>query len=67
MAKNPVVVPILTRLISTHTIKRDYLAITEGIFDQKEGVIDLPIGKDENDKRKRKVDGIGALPARTRY
>ncbi|MDN4847631.1 RluA family pseudouridine synthase [Ligilactobacillus salivarius] len=67
VAKNPVVVPILTRLISMHTIKRDYLAVTEGIFDQKEGVIDLPIGKDENDKRKRKVDGIGALPARTHY
>ncbi|MBW1604902.1 RluA family pseudouridine synthase [Lactobacillus sp. Sy-1] len=65
--KNPVVVPILTRLISEKQIQRNYLAWVDGIVKPANGTIDLPIGLDPNDQRKRLVNGINAVPAVTHY
>jgi len=67
IAKNPVVVPILDRLISTKQIARNYLAWVSGEFDQQKGTIELPIGRDPEDKRKRMVAGLQAQPALTTY
>ncbi|WP_283587588.1 RluA family pseudouridine synthase [Limosilactobacillus viscerum] len=66
VAKNPVVVPVLNRLISDGMIHREYLAVVSGQM-QGRGVLDWPIGKDPDDKRKYCVAGRGAKPARTDY
>lgn len=67
IAKNPVVVPIMTELIKTKRIKRTYLTWVHGHFDQAEGIIDAPIGRDPEDKRKRLVNGLNPQNAVTHY
>lgn len=66
VAKNPVVVPVLNRLISAGKIHREYVAVVSGRM-QGNGVLDWPIGKDLSDRRKYCVDGAGAKSARTDY
>lgn len=67
VGKNPVVVPILVRLIKDKVINRIYTAVVNGQFKQLNGVIESPIGLDPDDKRKRKIDGINPLSAKTAY
>lgn len=66
VAKNPVVVPVLNRLISTGKIHRHYCAVVAGTL-TGQGDFSWPIGKDATDRRKYRVDGLGAKPARTHY
>lgn len=67
IAKNPVVVPILDRLISSGRIHRTYLAIASGHLFPSTGSWYWPIGRDPRDKRKRQVDGDHAQSAWTDY
>lgn len=67
VAKNPIVVPILDRLIATNRIHREYLAVINGKLPASSGYFNWPIGKDADDQRKRQVDGIAAQPATTYY
>lgn len=67
IAKNPVVVPILDRNISLGRIKRRYVAVVQGQFSQLSGTWTQPIGRDPQDRRKRKVEGMAAKPAVTHY
>lgn len=67
VGKNPAVVPILVRLIKDKIIHRNYLAWTDGVINSSSGTIDKPIGLDPDDKRKRKIDGIKPLSAKTDY
>lgn len=67
VGKNPAVVPILVRLIKDKIIHRTYLAWVAGHFSKTSGTIDKPIGYDDNDKRKRKINGYNAKPAVTDY
>ncbi|WP_125982139.1 RluA family pseudouridine synthase [Loigolactobacillus iwatensis] len=67
VAKNPVVLPILNRLIKTKRIKRHYVAWIHGQLNLQQGTIDAPIGRDPFDKRKRKVAGTNAVSAITHY
>ena len=60
VAKNPAVVPILNRELTAKIFHREYLAVinvNEPIANR--GTIDLPIGQDPLDQRKRKVTGTG--------
>ncbi|KRL20747.1 RluA family pseudouridine synthase [Lentilactobacillus kisonensis] len=66
-AKNPVVVPILVANIREKQIRRTYLAWVQGIGLPTNGTINLRIGRDPEDKRKRKIDGINSAPAVTHY
>lgn len=66
VAKNPVVVPILDRLISRGKIHREYLALVEGQLEGR-GEWDWPIGNDLSDVRKRKVNGDHPQRAQTFY
>ena len=64
VAKNPAVVPILNRQLSSKIFHREYLAVgnmTKPIADT--GIINLPLGRDPLDKRKRKIvaDGLNAI------
>lgn len=67
IAKNPVVVPILSREISQKIIQRTYLCIVDGHLKAPHGIIDEPIGLDTLDQRKRKINGEDALAAITHY
>ncbi|CAK1240317.1 RluA family pseudouridine synthase [Fructobacillus evanidus] len=59
VAKNPIVVPILNRLIKEKIIKRTYLARVAGRFDQKAGLFDQKIGNHPNDDRLRWFNSAG--------
>ncbi|CAI2559623.1 Ribosomal large subunit pseudouridine synthase D [Apilactobacillus kunkeei] len=67
VGKNPAVVPILVRLIKDKIIRRNYLAWVDGTFESMSGTIDKPIGFDPDDKRKRKINGVKPLNAKTDY
>ncbi|MBC6388575.1 RluA family pseudouridine synthase [Lactobacillus kunkeei] len=67
VGKNPAVVPILVRLIKDKIIHRNYLAWVDGIITPPTGTIDKPIGFDPDDKRKRKIDEVKPLQAKTDY
>lgn len=67
VAKNPVVVPILDRLIAQGQIHRQYVAVVRGTISPEQGQLTWPIGRDPQDKRKRMVNGSGAQPAVTNY
>ena len=64
VAKNPAVVPILNRQLTDKTLHREYLAwIYNSPQIKNTGIIDLPIGHDPHDQRKRMVrqDGQKAV------
>lgn len=65
-AKNPAVVPILNRQLTTKIMKRNYYATVKLKNIPNQGTIDLPIAQDPNDQRKRIVDDNG-LKAITHY
>lgn len=67
IAKNPIVVPILDRLITQGRIHREYLAVIHGQLRPAKGCFEWLIGKDPADRRKRKVDGVNAQTALTKY
>lgn len=64
VAKNPAVVPILNRELTTKIFHREYLTVVNHAdkLDQK-GTIALPIGRDPLDQRKRMIteDGLKAI------
>lgn len=64
VAKNPAVVPILNRELTTKIFHREYLATVDNANKLKEkGTINFPIGQDPNDQRKRMVrtDGLKSI------
>ncbi len=70
VAKSAAVVPILDRELSQKIMGRDYLAWvaparTTSLPDH--GEIDLPIGRDPQDQRKRQIDWTTGQPAQTQY
>lgn len=64
ISKTPYLVPIFNRQLSSKTLHREYLALVnlDAPIDNK-GTIDLPIGQDPTDVRKRMVtsDGLNAI------
>lgn len=67
IAKNPVVVPILDRLISGGLIHRSYLAVASGRLTPLTGSWRWPIGRNPLDRRKRQVGGDHPQAAWTDY
>ncbi|AVK63537.1 RluA family pseudouridine synthase [Lactobacillus sp. CBA3606] len=67
VALNPIVVPILDRLISTKQIHRTYYAWVRGHFDHPTGQFTDPIGHDLTDQRKRWINTPDAQRALTNY
>lgn len=60
IAKSPTVVPILNRQLTTKLFQRQYRAIVDHAqFLHRTGTIDLPIGRDPDDLRKRRVTVTG--------
>ncbi|MFD1421088.1 RluA family pseudouridine synthase [Lactiplantibacillus songbeiensis] len=67
VALNPVVVPILDRLISSKQIHRTYYAWVWGQFTTASGQFNDPIGHHPTDKRKRWINTADAQSALTEY
>lgn len=64
VAKNPAVVPILNRELTTKIFHREYLAVVDNAnLLKKEGTINFSIGQDPDDQRKRMVceDGLHSV------
>jgi 23S rRNA pseudouridine1911/1915/1917 synthase len=58
-AKHAFIGAILDRMLEERTIKRNYLALTEGIIKKKKGTINEPIGRDRHHPTKRRISPSG--------
>lgn len=63
-AKNPLVLPILSRLLEEKQIYRRYQAVVSGKL-KGDRTIDQKIGRDRHDRRKRRIDPRGGQTAIT--
>ena len=57
----------LQQQFEDHTISKRYIALLDGVVQQDEGVIDLPIRPDVDDRPRQRVDHEHGKPAVTRY
>ncbi len=57
----------LNKLIETHQLKRYYLALCENKFKNKEGTINLPIGRDRHNNKYRVSKSLQSKNAITHY
>ncbi|MBQ8039194.1 MAG: RluA family pseudouridine synthase [Lachnospiraceae bacterium] len=67
LAKNPFSAGILSEMVRNRQIHREYLAITSGIFDTKEGIVDAPIARKEGSAIEREVNFETGEHAITHY
>ena len=66
IARNPHSQDLLQRQLHRNDFRRRYLALTEGVPDPPEGVLDFPIAKVPSASVKREVNPLGK-PCLTRY
>jgi 23S rRNA pseudouridine1911/1915/1917 synthase len=66
VAKNDRALRLLQDQFKSRTVKKVYVALVEGLVEPREGVIDAPIGRNHNHRKKMAVTGEGRS-ARTRY
>ena len=67
VAKNDVAHNSLASQLKEHSVKREYRAIAYGRFKEPEGRVDLPIGRDQNDRKKMTVTYKNSKNAVTNY
>lgn len=67
VAKNDVAHNSLAAQLKEHSVKREYRAIAYGRFKELEGRVDLPIGRDQNDRKKMTVTYKNSKNAVTNY
>ncbi len=67
LAKNLFSAGILSEMVRNREIHREYLAIADGIFEKKDGVIDAPIGRKEGSTIEREVNFETGEKAITHY
>ena len=68
LAKNPQTARIWTRHMEAHEIQKEYIAIVRGKMSPAEGIIAMPIGREDGDIRVRQwVNVSEASEALTRY
>lgn len=65
-AKDSLTLAKLDYLISTHELKRTYRCLAQGIFKEKKGRIDAPIGEDRHHQQRKRISKTGK-PAITDY
>lgn len=65
-AKNDQAHRQLAEQIKNHTINREYIALVHGIIPENHGMIDAPIGRSKEDRKKMAVIKEGR-PARSQY
>lgn len=67
VAKNDNAHKSLAQQIKAHTVKRIYLALTEGIIKEDNGTIDAPIGRHHIDRKKMTITNKNARNAVTHF
>ena len=67
VAKNDKAHLSLAEQIKAHTARREYLAVVHGRFPAKAGVVNAPIGRGRNDRKKMAVTAFNSKPAVTHY
>lgn len=67
LAKNPFSAAILSEMVRNREIHREYMAIADGIFMEKEGIVDAPIGRKEGSTIEREVNFETGEHAVTHY
>ncbi len=67
VAKNDMAHNILAEQLKEHSVKREYRAVAYGRFKELEGRVDLPIGRDQNDRKKMTVTYKNSKNAVTNY
>ena len=67
LAKNPFSAGILSEMVRNREIHREYVAIADGIFPKKEGVVDAPIGRKEGSTIEREINFETGERAVTHY
>ena len=67
VAKNDFAHNSLAEQLKDHSIRREYRAIAYGRFKEPEGRVDLPIGRDNNDRKKMTVTYKNSKNAVTNY
>lgn len=67
LAKNPFSAGILSEMVKNREIHREYVAIAEGIFQEKEGVVDAPIGRKDGSTIEREINYASGERAVTHY
>ncbi len=67
LAKNPFSAGILSEMVRNREIHREYLAIADGIFNEKEGIVNAPIGRKEGSTIEREVNFETGEQAVTHY
>ena len=67
LAKNPFSAGILSEMVRNREIHREYLAITSGLFSEKEGIVDAPIGRKEGSTIEREINYETGETAITHY
>ena len=67
LAKNPFSAGILSEMVRNREIHREYLAIASGIFSEKEGIVNAPIGRKEGSTIEREINYETGETAITHY
>lgn len=67
LAKNPFSAGILSEMVRNREIHREYMAIASGIFDIKEGIVDVPIARKDGSAIEREVNFETGEHAITHY
>lgn len=67
VALNKAVNGILTKQFQARTVEKRYIAMLEGVLDQQERIIDLPIAKDKALFPRLKICGISGKQAVTEF
>lgn len=67
LAKNPFSAAILSEMVRNREIHREYMAIAEGVFTQKEGIVNAPIERKEGSTIEREINFETGEKAVTHY
>ena len=67
IAKNDEAHEGLAEQLKDHSMHRQYIALVKGVIKEKQGEIDLPIGRSRGDRKKMAVDTLNGKPARTYF
>lgn len=67
VAKNDKAHHFLSSLLEKHDIEREYVALVKGLVENNSGTINMPIGRDPKDRKKRAVTNINSKEAITHF
>jgi len=67
VAKNDKVHKKLSAMFAKNEVKKTYLALVQGVIKEDEAIIDAPVGRHQNDRKKMAVTNKNAKQAKTHF